>query len=506
MQEIGFQGLAKLDEKQFFKTLNSTRAHSLILVPELLRLLVHGVQHRLLSAEHLRFVAVGGGIVNAELLQQADSLGIPVLQGYGLSECASVVSLNTLNQNTIGSVGKPLNHVKVKIANDGEILVSGNIMTGYLGDEPHTQQWLATGDIGHLDKQGQLFITGRKKNLLVSSFGKNISPEWVESIFQQSPAIRQIMVSGEACTHLKAIIVPAPDTSNEQLASVIDNINQQLPEYAQLKSFQISTRPFLYENGLLTANGRLKRSAIAEHFAQSAAQTRSTTTMTFFQQLKQATQNQQDKLYSADVFAAVESGQFTVESYQYFLTQAYHHVKHTVPLLMLCGSSLASEYEWLRKAMVEYIEEEYGHEQWILNDIETIGGDRQQAIDSSADRNIQLMVSYLYDAINRRNPVALLGMVFMLEGTSTQVATSMAHKIQQLSSIPANAFSYLLSHGELDIEHFSFFETLVNQITDPDDQQIVIESAQTCFDLYTAMLQNIPGLGDHQEATQNEAA
>ena len=228
--------------------------------------------------------------------------------------------------------------------------------------------------------------------------------------------------------------------------------------------------------------------------------------MTFFQQLKQATQNQQDKLYSADVFAAVESGQFTVESYQYFLTQAYHHVKHTVPLLMLCGSSLASEYEWLRKAMVEYIEEEYGHEQWILNDIETIGGDRQQAIDSSADRNIQLMVSYLYDAINRRNPVALLGMVFMLEGTSTQVATSMAHKIQQLSSIPANAFSYLLSHGELDIEHFSFFETLVNQITDPDDQQIVIESAQTCFDLYTAMLQNIPGLGDHQEATQNEAA
>lgn len=227
--------------------------------------------------------------------------------------------------------------------------------------------------------------------------------------------------------------------------------------------------------------------------------------MTFFNQLKQATGKQQQALYAAKVFAAVESGDITKESYMHFLIQAYHHVKHTVPLLMLCGSKLPMEYEWLRKAMVEYIEEEYGHEQWILNDIEVLGGDREAIINSRPDRNIQLMVSYLYDAINREHPAALLGMVFMLEGTSIQVAISMAHKIKQALALPNNAFSYLLSHGELDIEHFSFFEKLVNQVTNPEHQQLIIESAQTCFELYTNMLENIPGLGTDSEV-RHEAA
>ena len=96
-------------------------------------------------------------------------------------------------------------------------------------------------------------------------------------------------------------------------------------------------------------------------------------------------------------------------------------------------------------------------------------------------------------------------MVFMLEGTSTQVATSMAHKIKQVLSLPNQAFSYLLSHGELDIEHFGFYEKLANQISNRVHQQLIIESAQICFDLYTAMLQNIPGL-DTLEETHHEAA
>ncbi len=227
--------------------------------------------------------------------------------------------------------------------------------------------------------------------------------------------------------------------------------------------------------------------------------------MTFINQLKQATQQQQQDLYAARVFAAVENGEITKQSYIHFLTQAYHHVKHTVPLLMLCGARMPMEYEWLRKAVVEYIEEEYGHEQWILNDIEALGGDRQAIIDSRPDRNIQLMVSYLYDAIEREHPAALLGMVFMLEGTSVQVAVSMAKKIREQLSLPANAFSYLMSHGELDIEHFGFFETLANRIDNPQHQQLIIESAQTCFRLYTAMLENIPGL-DGKDEVHHEAA
>lgn len=227
--------------------------------------------------------------------------------------------------------------------------------------------------------------------------------------------------------------------------------------------------------------------------------------MTFFHQLKQATQAEQQALYAARVFAAVEAGQISRDNYMHFLTQAYHHVKHTVPLLMLCGARLPMDYEWMRKAMVEYIEEEYGHEQWILNDIEVLGGDRDAVIASQPDRNIKLMVSYLYDAIQREHPVALLGMVFMLEGTSTQVATAMAHKIKLALALPNTAFSYLLSHGELDIEHFGFFEKLVNRIDNPAHQQLVIESAKTCFTLYTAMLENIPGLGKTAEV-HHEAA
>ncbi len=226
--------------------------------------------------------------------------------------------------------------------------------------------------------------------------------------------------------------------------------------------------------------------------------------MRFFDQLQQATAEHQQSLYASPVFAAVEQGAISIDSYRHFLQQAFHHVKHTVPLLMLCGARLPMEYEWMRKAMVEYIEEEYGHEQWILNDIEALGGDRQAVIDSAPDRNIQLMVSYLYDAIDRVHPVALLGMVFMLEGTSTRVATTMAHKIADTLSLPKQAFSYLLSHGELDQGHISFYEKLVNKIEDPALQNIIIESARACFECYTAMLNNIPGIDD--EEIKHEAA
>lgn len=266
MIQIGFNNLSSLDEKQFFNILNITKPQSLILVPELLRLLMFAVHKQYISADHFRFIAVGGGMVSETLLQQATHLGLPVLQGYGLSECASVVSLNSLHNNKPGSVGKPLQHVKIQIADDGEILIGGNIMAGYLGDEPNNLNWLATGDLGHLDEQGYLYVTGRKKNLLVTSFGKNISPEWVESVFLQSPLIKQIIVTGEASTHLRAIIVPTAATEATQLDHVINDINGSLPDYAKVREYQISTTPFQYENGLLTANGRMKRAAIAAHY------------------------------------------------------------------------------------------------------------------------------------------------------------------------------------------------------------------------------------------------
>ena len=233
--------------------------------------------------------------------------------------------------------------------------------------------------------------------------------------------------------------------------------------------------------------------------------------MTFYDTLYEQTAANRQAMYNSNVFKAVAVGQFTPQSYIYFLTQAYHHVKHTVPLLMQCGASLPEDYEWLRQAMAEYIEEEYGHEQWILNDLEAMGENREQVQQSIPDENIELMVSYLYDAIRRKHPVALLGMVFMLESTSTQVATGMATKIRsQLASegmcSAKNAFSYLLSHGELDLKHIEFFKELVNLVDDPADQETIIRSANMCYRLYTNMLANIPGLTNAQGDPQHEAA
>ncbi len=267
MAQIGFTGLSSVDEKRFFETLETERPQSLILVPELLRLLMLGVADGRVSAARFRFIAVGGGKVSETLLGQASRLGLPVLQGYGLSECASVVSLNGLQNNRPGSVGKPLQHVEVKVADDGEILIAGNLMQGYLGDVPRSHDWFPSGDIGYLDEDGYLYVTGRKKNLLVTSFGKNISPEWVESVFLQSPLIRQLVVSGEASAHLRAVIVPSTPLDDRQLAGLVSELNQQLPEYARVREYQVSVTPFLYENGFLTANGRLKRDAINSHFA-----------------------------------------------------------------------------------------------------------------------------------------------------------------------------------------------------------------------------------------------
>ena len=272
MKRIGFTGLAKLDYPQFFRSLNEIKPQSMILVPELLRVLVRGVEHRLVDPENFRLIAVGGGSIDRKLLHKAESLGLPVVQGYGLSESCSVVALNTPEHNRIGSVGKPLDHVKVRIADDGEVLVMGNTMAGYLENEnahPNNRPmpWLPTGDIGTLDNDGYLYITGRKKNLIVSSYGKNISPEWLETMLQQSELVQQVAVIGDADTSIKAIIVPSGPGLLKQIQMLVKQTNETLPEYARIAACTFATEPFRVENGMLTANGRLKRNAIIEHYA-----------------------------------------------------------------------------------------------------------------------------------------------------------------------------------------------------------------------------------------------
>lgn len=218
--------------------------------------------------------------------------------------------------------------------------------------------------------------------------------------------------------------------------------------------------------------------------------------MTFYQTLLKETETERNTLMQLPLITQGGQGQISLKTYVAFLTQAYHHVKHTTPLLMSCGGRLSGQYEWLRTAIGEYIEEEMGHQEWVLNDIAECGGDKEAVRNStrpetSASIATELMVSYAYDMIHRINPVGFFGMVLVLEGTSTAVATQAGEILMTSLNLPKKAFSYLLSHGSLDISHVSFYESLMNQVADKNDQAAIIHSAKVFYKLYGDIFRDI---------------
>lgn len=214
--------------------------------------------------------------------------------------------------------------------------------------------------------------------------------------------------------------------------------------------------------------------------------------MNFFDELQAATAHERQALFSVPVIREALAGEVSLDSYRAFLTQAYYHVRHTVPLMMACGARLPHRLEWLRGAVCEYIEEEYGHEKWILNDITACGGDADEIRVGQPSLPIELMVAFLYDLIARGNPVGLFGMVNVLEGTSIALATQAASTIQQRLGLPGTAFSYLSSHGALDIGHMDTYRTLMNQLEAPEDKHAVIHASKVVYHLYTEMFRGLP--------------
>jgi pyrroloquinoline quinone (PQQ) biosynthesis protein C len=212
---------------------------------------------------------------------------------------------------------------------------------------------------------------------------------------------------------------------------------------------------------------------------------------TFYEQLIDTTDRTRAEFMQIPVLRRAVQGEVTRDEYVAFLGQAYHHVRHTVPLLMACGARLPRDKEWLRRATAEYISEETGHEEWILNDIAACGGDAEAVRDSEPLPATELMVAYAYDVIDRRNPLGFFGMVFVLEGTSVQLASQAAHSIGERLQLPASAFSYLNSHGALDKEHIQFFEGLMNRIDDPEDKAAVGHCANMFYRLYGGVFQSI---------------
>jgi len=222
--------------------------------------------------------------------------------------------------------------------------------------------------------------------------------------------------------------------------------------------------------------------------------------MNFYHQLQAATESERQAFLGIPIIQQTLNGAVALESYIAFLGQAYHHVKHTVPLLMSCGGRLPEQLNWLRTAVAEYIAEEIGHEEWILNDIRASGGDAEAVRNSRPGMATELMVAYAYDTIQRNNPVGFFGMVFVLEGTSIALATRAAEITRTALGLPKQAFSYLESHGSLDQQHMQFFEKLMNRVTAPEDQQAIVHAARVFYHLYGNIFRSLPLGADNAAA------
>lgn len=270
LHQLGLCGSSGLQAEKLLSGIISWRPSTAIMVPQLLQALIALARTGADTPRTLRYIAVGGAPVSINLLNAAESIGLPVFEGYGLSECASVIAVNHPQAHRVGSVGKPLPHIRVSFADDGEIRVHGLRWRGYLGENPHpaATDFIATGDIGYLDDAGFLFITGRKKNIFISAFGRNIAPEWVErELIAQAP-ILQAAVFGEARAFNCAVIVANANASAIAIESAISAANQTLPDYARVHAWIRATEPFTPNNELATANGRWRRENIFRAYAQ----------------------------------------------------------------------------------------------------------------------------------------------------------------------------------------------------------------------------------------------
>ncbi|WGM30719.1 AMP-binding protein [Brevundimonas sp. NIBR11] len=259
LAEAGMGEAFRPDFPRLMSRVAQTGATTLILVPELLRGLI-AAQGAMRLDHRLEMIAVGGARVSPALLEAAAAAGLPVVEGYGLSECASVVALNTPDDARPGVVGRPLPHLTVALADDGEILVSPHPFLGYVGGD-QAAEVLRTGDLGAFYADGRLRIEGRKANTLITAFGRNVAPEWVESELLAEPQILQAMVMGEAQASLSALIVPMPGVDAGQVEAAVARANMRLPDYAHVGDWRL-VPPFDPAAGQVTANGRPRRAVL----------------------------------------------------------------------------------------------------------------------------------------------------------------------------------------------------------------------------------------------------
>jgi long-subunit acyl-CoA synthetase (AMP-forming)/pyrroloquinoline quinone (PQQ) biosynthesis protein C len=489
--DLGLTEPFRPDLGRMIETIAATGATSLILVPELLRGLVMAMSFTGAKLPALNLVAVGGAKVSPELLAKAEAVGLPVYEGYGLSECASVVALNTPAARKAGAAGRVLPHLDVSLDENREIIVGPRPFLGYAGGAPNLGP-VHTGDLGWLDDEGFLHVDGRRSNTIITGFGRNVAPEWVESELLAHPVIRQAVVFGEAQSGIGALIVPlSADLPQAVIAEAVARANAALPSYAQVVRWRVCP-PFDRAAGELTGNGRPRRDIILEHHRDFTNPQAQDPKVTFFPRLVLETAGGQQALASVPQIQDGLAGRISLQTYIAYLTEAYHHVRHTVPLMQAAKARLDDRHARFRDALDEYIAEETGHEEWILNDIRNAGGDAEAVRNGQPRAATRAMVDFAYDFIAHDNPMGFFGMVLVLEGTSVRLATQGASAVAASLNLGPECFSYLSSHGAIDQDHLAFFQRLMDEIDDTEDQRAIITVAGEIFTRFADVFRSIP--------------
>lgn len=267
LADVGLRGSSSLDVQRLLDSITLVQPDSLILVPEILRAVTVAAERGWRPPASLRFVAVGGSKTASALIERSRQAGMPVFEGYGLSECGSVTTLNTAGEDRPGTVGRALPHTRIFIE-DGEICVAGSSMLGYV-DQPGSwyPDHVATGDIGHIDADGFVHIDGRARNLIISGFGRNVSPEWVESELLAGPLLAQAIAFGDARPWCSALLLPSDaGIGDDQISEYLRQVNERLPDYARVVDWRRLPAPLCADDGLLTNNGRPQRPAIEARY------------------------------------------------------------------------------------------------------------------------------------------------------------------------------------------------------------------------------------------------
>lgn len=263
-EQLGFSGASLSEPARLLHQIDTVQPDTLILVPELLLLLVNACINGWVAPGSLKFVAVGGAHTDHDLIEKARAFGLPVYQGYGLSEGVSVTTLNLPGQDEPHSVGKVLGHTHLESCN-GELVVSGSVFLGYLNNPASFYpDKVVTGDLATCSN-GFYFVKGRKKNIIVSSLGRNISPEWIESRLYATGLFRGVLLAGEGQPFCTAVLIPRGSPERSKIAQAITAINQTLPDYARVKNWRLADCSHA-PHTLFTPNGKLRRVDALRYF------------------------------------------------------------------------------------------------------------------------------------------------------------------------------------------------------------------------------------------------